>query len=218
MDYRPPSAPVKDGVRPAHAIVLWGFVRGYSDRTYHGEVNYMDACENLVALLLQREGYWTRISLKVCLTKAEKRRIGRPSSPRWELDVVAYKGSTNEILVVECKSFLDSRGVAYADVTGRSNFKRYKLFNEKVLRDTVLNRLKRQLVEEGACAKNPHVRLCLAAGKVVSPRDEEQIERLFKQHGWRFFRRERMAECIKSLADCAYENDIAVVVAKLLTG
>jgi hypothetical protein len=42
----------------------------------------MDAFENLVAMLLRRDGYWTATSVKVELTKDEKRAIGRVSSPR----------------------------------------------------------------------------------------------------------------------------------------
>jgi hypothetical protein len=65
----------------------------------------VDAFESLVSMLLRRQGYWTAQSVKVGLTKAEKRLIGRHSSPRWEIDLVAYKGSTNALLAVECKSY-----------------------------------------------------------------------------------------------------------------
>src|SRR5262245_43986030 len=58
----------------------------------------MDAFESLISMLLRHQGYWTTPSFKVELTKEEKRNIGRTSSPRWELDLVAYKGSTNEVL------------------------------------------------------------------------------------------------------------------------
>ncbi len=75
----------------------------------------MNAFESLVEMLLRRQGYWTRTCFKVELTADEKRAIGKHSSPRWELDVVAYKGQTNEVLAVECKSFLDSRGVMFRD-------------------------------------------------------------------------------------------------------
>lgn len=71
----------------------------------------MDAFENVVASILERKGYWTRTSVKVALTKEEKVEIGRPSSPRWELDVVGYKGGDNRLVVLECKSFLNSPGV-----------------------------------------------------------------------------------------------------------
>ena len=74
----------------------------------------MNSFESLVGMLLEREGFWVRHSVKVNLTKEEKRNIGRPSSPRWELDLVAYKGATNELKIVECKSYLDSVGVSLA--------------------------------------------------------------------------------------------------------
>lgn len=122
----------------------------------------MNAFESMVAMLLRREGYWTSTGIKVELTKAEKRRIGPPTSPRWELDIVAYKGATNELLVVECKSFLDSAGVVFVD--GKFKPERtYKLFTDKTLRRVVLNRLARQLVRIHACRRSPTVVLCLAA-------------------------------------------------------
>ena len=73
----------------------------------------MDAFEQLVSEILWMEGYWVRTSVKVELTKEEKRLIGRHSSPRWELDIcmMAYKGGENLLRVVECKSYIDSTGV-----------------------------------------------------------------------------------------------------------
>jgi hypothetical protein len=53
------------------------------------------------------EGYRVRISVKVELTKDEKRQIG-PPSPRWELDIVAYCGRDNLLRIIECKGYLDS--------------------------------------------------------------------------------------------------------------
>lgn len=51
----------------------------------------MDAFESIVAWVLEQEGYWVRTSYKVNLTKSEKRNIGRPSSPRWEIDMLAVR-------------------------------------------------------------------------------------------------------------------------------
>jgi hypothetical protein len=48
----------------------------------------MDSFEHVIAAILQRRGYWTQTSLKVGLTAEEKKVVGRPSSPRWEIDVV----------------------------------------------------------------------------------------------------------------------------------
>src|SRR5262249_33558674 len=105
----------------------------------------MDAFEAVVASILQRQGYWTLTSVKVELTKAEKRAVGRHSSPRWELDIVAYRGGYNELRVVECKSFLDSPGVECCafDGTNADAARRYKLFCEPTLRRVVFRRLER---------------------------------------------------------------------------
>ena len=127
------------------------------------------------------------MSVKVELTKAEKRAIGRHSSPRWELDVVAYRGATNELLIVECKSFLDSPGVRCATFEGRNaeDAKRYKLFFDGNLRHVVLDRLKQQFVEAGFCSSNPTVNLGLAAGKIRG--EEGWLKVHFEKNGWRFW-------------------------------
>ena len=132
-------------------------------------IETMDSFETLVGTLLEKDGFWVRTSVKVEITPEEKRKIGRPSSPRWELDLVAYKAKSNELLVVECKSFLDSPGVRARglDGTDKKEGSRYKLFNDSVLRKTVLGRLVKQLVSSGACAPSPSVLLCLAAGAFV---------------------------------------------------
>ena len=75
----------------------------------------MDAFESVISMLLRREGYWTISNFKVELTKDEKQQIGRHTTPRWELDLIADNGLTNKVLVVECKSFLDSTGVTFRD-------------------------------------------------------------------------------------------------------
>jgi hypothetical protein len=146
----------------------------------------MDAFETVVASILHRQGYWTLTSVKVELTKAEKVKIGRHSSPRWELDIVAYRGNGNEVLVVECKSYLDSSGVERGafDGTNKKAEKRYKLFCESTLRGLVLRRLERQLVSGGFCAPKPKIRLALAAGKIR--KDEEWLKSHFEKTAGRY--------------------------------
>ncbi len=124
----------------------------------------MDAFERLVAEVLWREGYWVRTSVKVELTKEEKRSIGRPSSPRWELDVVAYSARDNRLKIVECKSYLNSPGVTLAPFQNPKHryAGRYKLFNDEHLRGVVFGRLRKQLSEKGICARNTKMQLCLA--------------------------------------------------------
>lgn len=175
----------------------------------------MDAFEKLMATLLRRERCWVRESLKVDLTKEDKRKIGRPSSPRWEIDLVGYKGDSNEILAVECKSFLDSRGVLFRN--GRFEpANRYKLFSESDLREVVVDRLRQQLVESGACAPNARVRLALAAGKITSGTDRRGLERQFSINGWELFDDRAIRAMLTRSAEAGYENDPVLVATKIL--
>ncbi len=175
----------------------------------------MDAFESLIATLLNRQGYWTTTSFKVQLTKEEKRKMGIPSSPRWELDVLAYSGTRNELLVVECKSYLDSRGVRFKD---RDFYHptRYKLFTRPVVRETVLSRLKKQVAESGLCAKNPKITLALATGNIATEKDREELLKHSRIHNWELLDdnwiRDRLVEIKKS----NYENDVVHVCAKIL--
>jgi hypothetical protein len=175
----------------------------------------MDAFESLISMLLSHDGYWTTPSFKVELTKEEKRLIGRPSSPRWELDVVAYKGSTNEVLAVECKSFLDSTGVIFRKGMFEPK-RRYKLFTNDALRSVVLDRLVKQLYETGACARSPRVKLCLAVGKIAGKSDRDGLLKHFASNEWLLFDAYWIRERLLKASQHSYENEIAFVVSKLL--
>lgn len=176
----------------------------------------MDSFETVVAAILQRQGYWTQTSVKVDLTKAEKRAIGRPSCPRWELDIVGYRGASNELLVLECKSFLDSLGVQSATFDGRNpkDTKSYKLFFDNTLRRVVLNRLVRQFAKAGFCAPRPRVKLGLAAGKIKG--EELWLEAYFTKKGWWFWGPSLIRRELEALRESGYEDSMASVVAKLL--
>ena len=176
----------------------------------------MDAFEQAIAQILDEEGYWTRTSYKVELTKEEKRAINRPSSPRWEIDVIAYRPGNNLLLAIECKSYLDSRGVNPKDLAPSEQSKsRYKLFTDSVLRDVILNRLALQLVERKLAPRKPRTQLVLAAGK-VQPRTEGIIERELAERGHGFFGPTRISEALIKMADRGYENEVATVVAKII--
>jgi hypothetical protein len=178
----------------------------------------MDAFEDLIATLLEKDGFWVQTTFKVELTKEEKKEIGRPSSPRWKLDLIAYKASTNDILAVECKSYLDSYGVRLSGFDGSSEVEsnRYKLFNESKLREVVFNRLVSQLEVLGACAPEPQVRLCLAVGHIYRDEDRDGLHALFEKNGWELLDEEWIKIRLKRLAEIGYENSTAAVVTKLL--
>ncbi|MGF6428357.1 hypothetical protein [Bradyrhizobium elkanii] len=178
----------------------------------------MDSFEEVVAEILWREGYWVRTSVKVELTKDEKRQISLPSSPRWELDVVAYKAAQNSLLVVECKSYLDSPGVKMHgfDGTNEKAAGRFKLFNKSNVREVVFNRLRTQLTESGSCIANPSVALCLACGRIASESDRQMIKAHFAEQGWQLWDEYWLRDRLKDMAAGGYENQISAVVSKLL--
>ncbi len=177
----------------------------------------MDSFEDLLATLFSRKGYWTKTNFKVELSKAEKVQIGRPSSPRWEIDLIAYKPSVNELLVIESKSYLDSTGVHIASFNGSNDnyAKRFKLFNEDTLRKVVINRLVIQLRELGLVNKNPKTKLCLVAGK-MDKRSKDQVMQFFSKKGWAIYDDEWLKNELTELSKSGYENTTAAYVAKLL--
>jgi hypothetical protein len=178
----------------------------------------MDAFEQLVSEILWMDGCWVRSSVKVELTKKEKKAIGRPSSPRWELDIVAYSGRDNLLRVIECKSYLDSRGVALRafDGTDKRFAKRFKLFGEKRLRNVVLKRLCKQFTQSGACRPKPVVKLCLACGRIASDTDRAALRRHFAAKGWELLDEDWLRQRLQLMSEGGYENQVSAVVAKLL--
>lgn len=176
----------------------------------------MDAFEELAAEIFWNEGYWVRTGVKVELTREEKVRIGRHSSPRWEIDLVAWSAARNELLALECKSYLDSGGVHAAHFLPGSKYAhRYKLFHDLVLRSTVLERLRLQCVEQGLCTADAIVRLGLVHGHVTS-HNAPLLARIFEQGGWLLFGPEWLQVHLGRMAAGSYENSTAAVVAKLL--
>lgn len=51
----------------------------------------MDSFEAIVKTLLEDDGFWTRQSVEVNVSKNEKCQIGKHTIPRTEIDRVAYK-------------------------------------------------------------------------------------------------------------------------------
>jgi hypothetical protein len=181
-------------------------------------VKSTDAFEQLVSEILWLEGYWVRTSVKVNLTKEEKRKIGKPSSPRWELNIVAYGGRDNLLRVIECKSYLDSRGVVLSAFDGRDGkgTERYKLFVNEQLRSVVFERLRLQFAESGACAPNAEIKLCLACGRIATDADRIGLHKYFTENGWELWDEPWLRERLKRMSDQGYENQVSAVVAKLL--
>ena len=175
----------------------------------------MDAFESIVAAILQDERFWIRTSVKVKLELEKKR---NKSDPRTEIDVVAFRPSTNELWVVECKSFLNSPGVklnAFLESDNRDK-SRYKLFVESPYWDNVRDGLLRELkFLPGPPGNTPKVWLCLAAGKIAGA-DGAKLEQHFESHGWKLLGPDWLVPRMRRLAMKGYENDVMTMTAKLL--
>ena len=146
----------------------------------------MDAFEAIISTVLDQKGYWVRRAFKVELTKSDKRKIGRTSNPRWEIDLLAYHASRNELLTVECKSYLDSKGVRFSELTKMEKDSRYKPFSDTKLRKIVFHRLKTQLAKKKWFRRAPQIRLALAAGHIPTEADRAKLRKHFTKKGGSF--------------------------------
>ncbi|MEI7752557.1 MAG: hypothetical protein WCJ71_10790 [Candidatus Omnitrophota bacterium] len=176
----------------------------------------MDAFESIVALFLQEEGYWVRRSVKVPISRNDKRAMGLPSMPTPEVGLVAYNPRKNKLLLIESKSFLDSYGVRYQSfVGGREDSKRYRLFTDKMFQRIVSRRLLKLYQAKGLALRNTKVKFGLAAGKIYSD-DEKRLASHFAKKGWELFTPRQIKDRIKALAEKPWENNEVVLTAKLI--
>ena len=177
----------------------------------------MDYFEGIIKTLLEHEGYWVRQSFKVNLSKQEKRDIGKPSIPRPEIDILAFKPKKNQVIAFEAKSFLDSPGVKLANLQESHEIPegRYKLFTCDNYRKIVFSRMKQDLIDLGMGTAGTQISLGLAAGNVYQSKSEE-IRTLFNSRGWTFLSPEDIREKVTDLAEKGYENEPSIITTKIL--
>jgi hypothetical protein len=177
----------------------------------------MEYFETIIKTLLEHEGYWVRQSFKVNLTKQEKKQIGKPSIPRPEIDLLAFKPKSQEVLVLEAKSHLDSPGVRLDDIQEEFRIPegRYKLFTCTNYRNVVLNRLRQDLRDLGMVSGDIKMKLGLVAGNIYQGRSE-RIRSYFASKGWFFWSPEDVRDKVNALAAKGYENEPAIITAKIL--
>jgi hypothetical protein len=178
----------------------------------------MDAFEHIVAKVFQDLGYWTLISYKIDFSKEDKRSLDNHSMPRPEIDIVAYRPAENELLMIECKSYLDSQGVGHQAFTedGHRYKGRYKMFTNESLFHLARTRLVEQMQREGLITTPlPQPQLCLVAGKIYA-KHEPILRAHFESNGWRLYSPDWIADRIRNLASKGYENEVMTVVTKIL--
>ncbi|MDC9499700.1 MULTISPECIES: hypothetical protein [unclassified Pseudoalteromonas] len=178
----------------------------------------MELFEGIIKTLLEHEGYWVRQSFKVNLTKEEKRAIGKHSIPRPEIDLLAFKPGTNSMIVLEAKSYFDSPGVKISELLEHHEIPdgRYKLFTCENYRNIVFTRLIKDLVHLGLAEPNINLQLGLVAGNVYQNKSDD-IAEYFDSNEWFFWSPETVKHKVNALAELAYENNTAIITAKILT-
>ena len=177
----------------------------------------MDAFEEIVASMLRKQGFWAQSGYKVEISKADKVALGKPSLPQPEIDIIAYSPKDNLLKWVECKSYLDSRGVTYSGLSGKDKrtATRYRAFTDSNYRKIVSKVLVKQLVTEGLTLPRPKVRYCLVAGRIATESDREKLHQHFKTNGWILYDERWLASRLDELSEIGYEDDVAVIVATL---
>ena len=183
----------------------------------------MNAFENIIAQYLEEEGYWVRQSVKVNISKQDKRDIGTFSMPRPEIDLVALNVKENELLLIEVKSLLDSYGVYFDAVSGevpdayKRDAKRYRLFNDSKFREIVTERLKEEFLQKGLINKKTKINYALAAGHIHYPEDEQRIRDYFlkQKEKWILFSPKDIKDKIKKLSEKGWEDNLVTMTAKL---
>ncbi|MEW6425917.1 MAG: hypothetical protein AB1523_14480 [Bacillota bacterium] len=177
----------------------------------------MNAFESIVAQYLEEEGYWVRKSVKINISKEDKQRINLPTMPRPEIDLVALNVKENELLLIEAKSFLDSPGVRFNDVSGGNpkGVRRYRLFTEKEYRDIVTQNLREDYFKKGLINESTKINYALAAGKIYS-NDEQKIKNYFSQNRWKLFTPGEIKNKIKELSKKGWEDNLVTMTAKLI--
>ena len=203
----------------------------------------MEALESLCEILLRQAGYWVIPGIYVALNQRDKdfldetvalptlgKRVFK-SFPRTQLDLVAYKPAKNELLIIECKSFLDSPGisarsfpfsrrvsldrpVSREDV---ARFKQYKLFQHPEYLKVVSDQLIKNLKTLGMLTQDNHpsTRLMLACGRLADT-SSAPIRDQFRHQGWRFAGPKTIVRGLSRLKNIGYHNDPIVMTAKLL--
>lgn len=178
----------------------------------------MDYFENMMKTILEVKYRWVAQSVKVNLTKDEKKALGKPSIPRPEIDLLVFDFANNRVIAVEVKSYLDSGGVRFDDIDREyeTTYGNLKLLTCKPYRDVVFSRLRIQLLAAGHISESTSFTIGLAAGNVYK-NEEDKISELFQRRGWVFWSPSEIKQLVNNLAQRGYENNPYVMTAKVLT-
>jgi hypothetical protein len=122
---------------------------------------------------------------------------------------VAYIGGDNLLKIIECKSYLDYRGVKLRGFDGSDDklAERFKLFAGDRLRTVVFERCMprecRGQTLSGLWSHRDRYRPC-------------GLAQAFLEKGWELWDEPWLRQRLKHMSELGYENQVSAVVAKLL--
>lgn len=177
----------------------------------------MDAFESLAGQLLQADKFWVQHSVKVNLTISEKEQIGKKTTPRPEIDIVAFDIPNNIVYLLEVKSYLDSPGVKYESVIMDTEIQegRYKILTSRNYQKIVSERLLEDWRKTGHVKEDTTISFGLIAGKVQNKK-EALLEKHFADKNWLFWGPTILKKKLEELSNKGYENNAVTIAAKLL--
>jgi hypothetical protein len=174
-----------------------------------------DPLKTLIVTLLEREGFWVRSGFKVRLTPEDKAAISGAWPPR-EIGFVAYKAATNELRLVGCAPYLDSRGVRLSSFAKANGPDEYRIFTDANVRSVVTTRIVTQLTEAGGCLPKPSVAFYFAAPKIREASERQSLQQHFEENGWVLWDDEWINKVLSDMSKGGDETGLSSAVAKLL--
>lgn len=177
----------------------------------------MDNFESLIKTLFESDNYWVKQSYKVELTPEQKVQAGSPKMPRPEIDLIAFNQKQNHLLIIEVKSFLNSKGVDALDIidSSRTSANRYKMFTRRDYRNVVIEATREQLIQTGFINNTTTIQLALAAGNIVESRSLILSEHFIKNE-WLLLDPKIIKNKLLKLKDTQYSNDLVTLTTKML--
>ena len=164
-----------------------------------------EAFEEIMAVLLESDGYWLKRNVKIQLPAPTAASLGLKSGA-CELDLVAFNATEpQEVLIVECKSYGRSGGVDWrtfkAPTPPITRRHRYRLFWNKPLQAGITALLQ----SSGITPAVPHV-YCLASAATIQT-SHAKIQAHLHAGGMRFFDRAWVSQKLLALGTSpVYQN------------
>ena len=179
----------------------------------------MEAFESILMDALRQDGYWCVGNYRVAWPSLDHkvRAHASKSEPRVEIDVLAYRPTTDRLYVVECKSFQESGGADLGEVLRPKKGRlRYKLFQIEERWAVVSGVLRDQLLKAGLIRQDTTIERGLAFSAIRQTKNVQQDAEAIRAKGWWLIEPSWIAEQIEHALKSGYVNSEPLVLAKMM--